>query len=226
MTRAHRRPPAGGSSRAFSLVEVLVVVGILIVLAALIIPAAWYVRQRARVFRCTANLHELSVAIALYVNDYQAIPLVYPDVQPGINGPKSKNPGGPNGPIVPPEPPPWFDVECVLGDYISTPETFICPVAHAMCPAWPPDWGPWWVPGNSGRDPAMYSFNEFASGLKVSQVYQPPSRALMMFDPLSWDLRWPHLRRLNALFLDGHVKGYEWIYPESPWAHNAGWPPD
>jgi prepilin-type N-terminal cleavage/methylation domain-containing protein/prepilin-type processing-associated H-X9-DG protein len=228
VTGAPQHEPAGSRARrAFTLVEMLVAISVCAVLAALILSAGWYARQRARVFQCTVNLQQLGVAIALYVNDYQAIPLVYPDVQPGVNGPKSRNPGGPNGPIVPPEPPGWFAASVVLGDYVSAQDTFVCPVARALYPRDPNARAGlklWDAPYDN--DLARYWFNEHASGLKMTQVHAPPSKSLMMFDPLDPRLGWPHLRRYNALFLDGHVRGYGWVYAWSPYATNADWPPD
>ena len=69
--RANRReaPPAP-TRRAFTLVELLVVIGIVAVLLAILLPAFAQARGKARESVCTANLHQLGQAILMYASDY------------------------------------------------------------------------------------------------------------------------------------------------------------
>lgn len=229
--RDHSTTSLGGipARQGFTLLELLMVMAIITLLAGLVVAGAVSARQRALIAQCTANLHELGMAIALYANDYRALPLVYPDVQRSVDVvptfPPSVPTSGGNGPVVPPEPPPWFEPQVVLGDYISTPETFQCPVARASCPP-NVDWQHM-VSTASGivLNPVKYRFNEHASGLKMTQVRCGPGRALMMFDPQPH--RWAGPGRwYNALFLDGHVRAYNTVITMSPWSHIVDWPPD
>jgi prepilin-type N-terminal cleavage/methylation domain-containing protein/prepilin-type processing-associated H-X9-DG protein len=64
---------------AFSLIELLVVVAIIAILAALVLPATAMVRDAARASACRANLRTLAVADFAYANDNEGltIPMCY-----------------------------------------------------------------------------------------------------------------------------------------------------
>jgi len=59
----------GGPEKAFTLTELLVVIGILSVMAALLLPALLYGKFRARVTTCTNNYKQLALASVLYAGD-------------------------------------------------------------------------------------------------------------------------------------------------------------
>ena len=61
-----RRPAA-----AFTLVELLVVIGIIAVLVGLLLPALGRARERARAVQCLSNLHNLCVAAFAYAAAHQ-----------------------------------------------------------------------------------------------------------------------------------------------------------
>ncbi len=57
----------------FTLVELLVVIGIIALLAGLLLPAALAVRGRARTVACMQNLRQLGVGLRMYVNDFDGV---------------------------------------------------------------------------------------------------------------------------------------------------------
>ncbi|EIP98536.1 prepilin-type N-terminal cleavage/methylation domain-containing protein [Opitutaceae bacterium TAV1] len=64
--------------RAFTLIELLTVIAIIGVLAAITIPVVGRVREKARAAQCTSNLRQLSTALLLYASENkQMIPAVY-----------------------------------------------------------------------------------------------------------------------------------------------------
>src|SRR5438477_858890 len=67
MTR--RRNTAISHPRAFTLVELLVVIGIIALLLALLLPTLSRARESARRTQCLANIAELGRAVLLYAHD-------------------------------------------------------------------------------------------------------------------------------------------------------------
>ena len=57
-------------ARAFTLVELLVVMGVIGVLASLLLPALGRAREHARRTQCLNNLHQIGKALTLYANGY------------------------------------------------------------------------------------------------------------------------------------------------------------
>jgi prepilin-type N-terminal cleavage/methylation domain-containing protein/prepilin-type processing-associated H-X9-DG protein len=211
--RLPRPPRARGG---FTLVEMLVVIGIVVVLAAILVPVVNSARQRARVVQCTTNLQQIGVAIAAYVNDYQRLPLVY--YHQGVFGVDA---AAERMWSRPPSPPPDHDARMVLGDYVSDKSIFECPVVAAV-----PERSRWAV--IVLPDAALYSYNGDMSGWRLSQILCGPARALTMSDPIDppSELFLPqHGDKYNALFLDGHVKAYDQILGGGP-ERGDPWPPD
>ena len=80
-TGSAARPASRG---AFSLVELLVVIGIIGVLLALLRPALARARQQANSVKCQSNLRQIGLALQIYSENYKG--WLYPVGAPGPGG--------------------------------------------------------------------------------------------------------------------------------------------
>jgi prepilin-type N-terminal cleavage/methylation domain-containing protein len=72
---AHRRTH---SRDAFTLVELLVVLGIIAIVTALLIPSLQAARAQANRTRCLSNIREIGQGIAVYLHDFRQLPPMEP----------------------------------------------------------------------------------------------------------------------------------------------------
>jgi prepilin-type N-terminal cleavage/methylation domain-containing protein/prepilin-type processing-associated H-X9-DG protein len=65
----HLRPRTQGTQKGFTLVELLVVIGIIALLISILLPSLNKARETANKAKCASNLHQIGLAILLYQND-------------------------------------------------------------------------------------------------------------------------------------------------------------
>ncbi len=99
--------PQAARTRAFTLVEMLVVVGIIAVLTAILYPVFSSARIKARQTKCIGQLQQLIVTLKTYVEDYRAYP------PPPMYDATSKRF--------------WGGFSSLWPDYISSADLLICP---------------------------------------------------------------------------------------------------
>lgn len=187
--------------RAFTLIEMLIVVVIIALLAALLFPVFNSVRSAGRITTCQSNLRQIGMAMQLYQNDYNRF---YPDLR---------------------TPPPGCSWSSNIAHYTKGDAVFTCPEApnkvfQSGCPSvkregdvttsfrggysFDVPYGPTQLSELRIKMPSQMISVIDGDGDKVSAPLEsgPLSRA----DLENMVVALRHKDGANALFVDGHVK--------------------
>ena len=72
--------------RAFTLIELLVVIAIIGILAAMLLPVLSRAKERGRTAACLGNLHQMGIALQLYVDENNNhLPVMYDQTTNGVS---------------------------------------------------------------------------------------------------------------------------------------------
>lgn len=202
---------SSSSWRAFTLIEVLVVVGILSLLAAILFPVFVQARDRARITSCASNLHQLGLSIVQYSADYDGrLPYAPNSMTKQIIARPQAVYGEPLDSLILTLP----DIRFVLRPYGATTSLFRCPSDQ--------------MPNYFLRDDPTYKRTEFEqwgssygydedSGLasRLIESYKHPTQSILMSDTDNFHgagVKAPTLDQSfsNVLYVDGHVKLMSW----------------
>ena len=212
--RSQQRTKDNGqrTNPAFTLVELLVVIGIIALLIAILLPALAQARSQAKAVSCLANVRQLSTALVMYANDYQRF-VGYPNwTVPGDDG-KPKQ----------------ADRKTLLYPYLAQGQ-FNSDTAGSQV---------WNCPANDRPDAeASYGFNTNFNWVKIVQIRRSAEKValcdagLMDQPPLQPSLSthcWPpgkpstatscrpnHLRHPKGLVTVGFVDGHAERLPMTP----------
>ena len=175
---------------AFTLIELLVVIAIIATLAALLLPALGRAKESGRATACLSNLHQIGLALQIYVSDYRNHMPCMSDIYPGT----TNHYAGP---------------DTVLSNYVGNLNVLWCPSDK-----WPPDnklIDPHKPLTYFGQTGCSYAWNDFLNGQDAENL----SALGMKFDPhqmpLMYDKEQFHIARgpnkaKNFLYADGHIK--------------------
>ena len=216
---------------AFTLVELLVVIGIIAVLISILLPALNRAREQARSVACKSNMRQIGITLFSYTNDNkQWLPLPsnigesYPPPAPYSYKPCAF--------FMMATPPNTLDlINGVLWPYIAPPGNARYQIMN--CPS---DIGDIRPISNTSVGPRnfSYSFNDqfrgqiltingvtYYKGIKITQIYHPSEKIIMVEEAYPNDtnadiattaidpLGNRHQNGSNQLFADGHVDSYQ-----------------
>ena len=166
------------SKRAFTLVEMLVVIAIITLLASLLLPAVARTKETGRSAACLSNLHQIGIALQLYVQDDQNhLPVMFD---------KSVDSIGTNRPTI----------DVVLAAQLGNLQVLRCPSDNqGIFEATRSSYS--WNSALNGQD---------ADHLELLGLTDNPHQIPVMMDKEKFHILRGELRAKNYLFADGHLK--------------------
>ena len=190
----HGGTGVGTNRRGFTIIELLVVIGIITILAALLFPVFARTREKARSATCQGNLRQLGLATLMYVADYDE---TYPWSRSGYDG------------VIDPTAQYWDEA---LMPYVKNVQIFSCPSYGYLIP-----------PFDSYSPPKDYQYNRWLIGAPESFIKQIAPEVFLFVDsyrrqPLGQctnatttiednsGVGYWHNDGFNAVYGDGHVK--------------------
>ncbi len=206
----HTKP---GKTTGFTLTELLVVIGIMVMMVAMIFPATQSLRQGNRVARCSFRLQQIGNAIKMYHVDYKGVPPVY------ILETSANPDDGPDAEIADVNTEPYNNGLHILFDsgYLTNRRALHCPTDTDHPDPNTPEYYQSFV----GPDEAA-EFERLANGYpfdyEINRYKYMPCRTWNQGDPT--DPNEPDGRRQLA----PRVK-YEWIWDDVSQEHRWAWVP-
>ena len=175
---------------AFTLIELLVVISIIAILAALLLPALSRAKEAGRATACLSNLHQVGIALQLYVGDYNNRLPSMSDIYPGV----TNSFPGPNQ---------------VLSNQLGNLNVLRCPSDKWSSdkPLPIPQKGPTFFEQTG----SSYSWNNFLNGqdaehLSALGLKFDPHQMPLMFDKEKFHAARGDGKAQNFLYADGHIK--------------------
>ena len=168
-------------SFAFTLIELLVVIAIIGVLAALLLPVLGRAKESGRATACISNLHQIGIALQVYVDSNNNRLPVMRDRSPDTNSPATNTLPG---------------VEMVLRTELGNTNVLRCPSDLA---------------GIFEQTGSSYSWNNLLNGedadhLQMFTFHFNPGQINLAFDKQAFHIALGSAHSVNYLYADGHIK--------------------
>ncbi len=169
------------TNRAFTLIELLVVIAIIALLAALLLPALGRAKESARATVCLSNLHQVGIALQIYVPENNNKMPVMRDVStdPAVAATNT-----------------FPAIQNVLATQLGNTNVLRCPSD---------------VPDYFARTGSSYAWNSLLNGedadhLKVFNIPFSAQEIPVIYDKEDFHKARGPNRAVNYLYADGHIK--------------------
>ena len=164
---------------AFTLIELLVVIAIIGILAALLLPVLGQGKVRARAAACLSNLHQVGVALQMYVDENgNRMPILYDATFSTNSAPRTNT------------------IDVVLSNQLASVQVLRCPADDKRLFEQTGSSYAWNVLVN-GQD---------AEHLNVLNLTSDTHRIPLVFDKEKFHKGCGAGKELNFLYADGHIK--------------------
>ncbi len=175
------RPSTLDLRLAFTLLELLVVIAIIGILAALLMPALGKAKEAGRSTACLSNLHQIGVALQLYVQDNNNRLPIMRDRLAGTNQPATNSLSSP---------------DLVLRSQLGNTNVLRCPSDRKLL---------------FEATGASYAWNSLLNGqrdddLNVLGLHFDPHAIPVMYDKEDFHAARGPGKAVNYLYADGHIK--------------------
>jgi len=222
MRRVVQKKIRNGERKGFTLIEILFVISIIAILAALLMPALSTAKDRGKLIKCINNMHQLGIAFQMYANDWSnRVPRGQQDITDSNAGPY------PNA---------AWSIHLQWRRYLPGIGTnyWLFPTNNSvlLCPSDPPES---WSPPITNNPPLMQEYggsfiynNETSTVDGIIPTSQPARRLLLLDAPPKDGFGWQrlfdqsnygtylqtstfpsarrHFGKSNALYFDWHVQ--------------------
>jgi prepilin-type N-terminal cleavage/methylation domain-containing protein/prepilin-type processing-associated H-X9-DG protein len=178
-TKQRKPEPVGTRLLAFTLVELLVVLAVIAILAGLLLPAIARTKESGRSTGCISNLHQIGIALQLYVQDNRnRLPWMYDwstNLVSNTNG---------------------LSMVQVLFNYVGTSNVYRCPSEKQQL---------FDITGSSYSWNVLLNGQD-ADHLELFTNTFNPHEIPVIFDKDKFHLIRGETRAVNYLYADGHIK--------------------
>jgi len=179
MARRAERLPDAVTTRAFTLVELLVVMAIVGLLAGLLLPVLGRARAQAKGAACLSNLRQIGVALQLYVDENDnRLPILY-DAPPASPGAPRTN-----------------TLDVVLTNHLGSTQVLGCPADRER------------LFDRTGSSYAWNTLVNGQPADRLSLLGLPfnPHQIPLVFDKEKFHAARGAGKEINFLYADGHIK--------------------